>query len=154
MGREWGIKQVHKGPLLFMGVTQSGWALIPLYGIKYEVQSTGTGSQHVHMSYITYVFTHTNLQITCRAIEEKQQVLLEYQQNWHHKTLISFIKTISNFWFLGLYEQIRLPDSFRYSGCKYQLIFIWCRLAVYFSYINSYLQFLINVNFITLSIIL
>lgn len=30
--RERGIKEVHKGPPLFMGVTQSGWAPSPLYG--------------------------------------------------------------------------------------------------------------------------
>lgn len=48
-----------------MGVTQSGWALILLYGVKYDMQSTDTGSQHVHMRYSTYVFTQRNLQIAC-----------------------------------------------------------------------------------------
>lgn len=122
MGRERGIKKVHKGPLLFMGVTQSGWALILLHGVKHEVQSTGTNSQHVHMSYIPYVFTHTNLLITCRPIKEKQQ-------NWPIEN--TFIKTLSNLWFQSLSEQIRLQNQF---------LLIWFRLAIYFNYITGNLQ--------------
>lgn len=58
-GSMWGIKGKHKGPLLFMGVTQSDWALILFFG---GITAECRLSQQVHVWCFTMGFTPTRQQ--------------------------------------------------------------------------------------------
>lgn len=62
-GRRRGIKRKHKGPLLFMGVTQSWSSSLVVWRAECRL------SQQVHMCCLTMVFTPKRQQITCRLVK-------------------------------------------------------------------------------------